>query len=270
MPHSALQASARLALYIALTLTLMPIQALLLVLHRRLSSMLPLAYHRLCCRIFGLEVAVTGTPSAAHPTLFVSNHMSYLDITVLGSVIRGSFVAKAEVARWPVFGWLAKLQRTVFVERTRAKTAIQGTVMRNRLLAGDSLVLFPEGTSSDGNRTLRFKSGLLSVADVTIDGQPIAVQPVSIAYAQLDGIPIGRAYRPYFAWYGDMILASHLWRMAGLGTVLVAVHFHPPTTVVACGSRKALAEAAHNAVARGVAALLAGRAVDPPPLGAAA
>ncbi len=104
------------------------------------------------------------------------------------------------------------------------------------------------------------------VADVTIDGQPIAVQPVSIAYAQLDGIPMGRLIRPYFAWYGDMILASHLWRMAGLGTVTVAVHFHPPTTVVACGSRKALAQVAQNAVARGVAAQLTGRPIEPPGL----
>jgi 1-acyl-sn-glycerol-3-phosphate acyltransferase len=142
--------------------------------------------------------------------------------------------------------------------------------MRNRLLAGDNLVLFPEGTSSDGNRTLRFKSSLLSVADVEIDGAPIAVQPVSIAYARLDGIPLGRAFRPYFAWYGDMILASHLWRMAGLGTVTVAVHFHPPTTVTACGSRKALAQATHSAVARGVAALLTGREVEPPALAAPA
>ena len=265
-PHSAFQATARLLAYAALTLFLMPIQAAALVLHRRLSIALPMLYHRLCCRIFGIEVAITGAPSTAHPTLFVSNHMSYLDITVLGSVIRGSFVAKAEVASWPVFGWLARLQRTVFVKRQRAATAVQGTVMRNRLLAGDSLVLFPEGTSSDGNRTLRFKSSLLVVADVTIDGQPIAVQPVSIAYAQLDGIPMGRLIRPYFAWYGDMILASHLWRMAGLGTVTVAVHFHPPTTVVACGSRKALAQVAQSAVARGVAAQLTGRPIEPPGL----
>lgn len=269
-PHSAFQAFVRLSAYAALTFTLMPIQAFLLVAHRRLSIAVPMLYHRLCCRIFGIEVAITGTPSSAHPTLFVSNHMSYLDITVLGSVIRGSFVAKADVARWPLFGWLAKLQRTVFVDRQRASTVAQGTIMRNRLLAGDNLVLFPEGTSSDGNRTLRFKSSLLVVADVTVDGQPIAVQPVSIAYAQLDGMPMGRLIRPYFAWYGDMELASHLWRMAGLGTVTVAVHFHPPTTVVACGSRKDLARVTQTAVAGGVAALLTGRAVEPPPLGAPA
>jgi 1-acyl-sn-glycerol-3-phosphate acyltransferase len=261
IPHSALQAGVRLALYLALTLALMPLQALLLLLRSPLAVRLPRAYHILCRRIFGVHLVVTGTPSERHPTLFVSNHTSYLDITVLGSVISGSFVAKAEVARWPLFGWLAKLQRTVFVDRQRASTMNQNQEMRRRLTAGDSLVLFPEGTSSDGNRTLRFKSSLLAIADTEVGGRAVTVQPVSLAYLRLDGVPIGRAFRPFFAWYGDMVLATHLWRMAGLGTMTVGVHFHPPLTVAECGSRKALARATHETVARGVAALLSGRAL---------
>ena len=261
IPHSALQASVRLALYLALTLALMPLQALLLMLDSPLAIRLPRVYHGLCRRIFGVRVVVTGTPSERHPTLFVSNHVSYLDITVLGSLIGGSFVAKAEVARWPLFGWLAKLQRTVFVDRQRASTLNQNQEMRRRLTAGDSLVLFPEGTSSDGNRVLRFKSSLLAVADTAVDGRAVTVQPVSLAYVRLDGVPIGRAFRPFFAWYGDMVLATHMWRMAGLGTMTVGVHFHPALTEDECGSRKALARAAETVVARGVAALLSGRSV---------
>jgi 1-acyl-sn-glycerol-3-phosphate acyltransferase len=264
MPHSALLAATRLSLYLALTLALMPVQAILLMTGASLATRLPRAYHVMCRRIFGVRVAVSGAMSAEHPTLFVANHMSYLDITVLGSLIAGSFVAKAEVSGWPLFGWLARLQRTVFVDRQRASTISQGEVMRGRLKAGDNLVLFPEGTSSDGNRTLRFKSSLLGVADVMIADRPISVQPVSLAYARLDGIPIGRAARPFFAWYGDMMLASHMWRMAGLGTMTVAVHFHPPTNVAVCGSRKGLARATHAAVAHGVAALLSGRPVGAP------
>jgi 1-acyl-sn-glycerol-3-phosphate acyltransferase len=137
----------------------------------------------------------------------------------------------------------------------------QNQEMRRRLTAGDSLVLFPEGTSSDGNRTLRFKSSLLAIADTEVGGRAVTVQPVSLAYLRLDGVPIGRAFRPFFAWYGDMVLATHLWRMAGLGTMTVGVHFHPPLTVAECGSRKALARATHETVARGVAALLSGRAL---------
>jgi 1-acyl-sn-glycerol-3-phosphate acyltransferase len=85
-----------------------------------------------------------------------------------------------------------------------------------------------------------------------------------VVYTRLDGIPIGRAFRPFFAWYGDMLLATHMWRMAGLGTTTVAVHFHPPLTVAECGSRKALAHAAQAAVAGGVAALLSGREIASP------
>ncbi len=261
MPHSALLASTRLALYLTLTLALMPVQALLLLLRPSLAVRLPRAYHSLCRRIFGVRVAISGEQSRTHPTLFVSNHVSYLDITVLGSLIGGSFVAKAEIAGWPLFGWLAKLQRTVFVDRQRASTVNQGETMRRRLVAGNNLILFPEGTSSDGNRTLRFKSSLLVVADTKIGDRPVTVQPVSIAYARLDGIPIGRFFRPFFAWYGDMLLATHLWHMAGLGTTTVGVHFHPPITVAEAGSRKALARVTHRAVAHGVAALLSGRTV---------
>jgi 1-acyl-sn-glycerol-3-phosphate acyltransferase len=263
IPHSAPLACVRIVLYAAFTLAMMPIQALALLTSRTLALRIPLLYHRACRRIFGVHVEISGTPSSVHPTLFVSNHVSYLDISVLGSLIGGSFIAKAEVAGWPLFGWLAKLQRTVFVDRQRSSTVNQGARIRGRLTAGDNLILFPEGTSSDGNRTLRFKSALLGVADLEVDGKPLAVQPVSVAYALLDGIPIGRAFRPFFAWYGDMMLASHMWRMAGLGTVTVAVHFHPPLTAVACGSRKALAAAAQDAVSHGVAALLSGRSVRP-------
>jgi 1-acyl-sn-glycerol-3-phosphate acyltransferase len=271
IPHSALLASGRLILYAALTVALMPIQALAIVASPSLAVRIPHAYHGLCRRIFGMHVAISGHFSDAPPTLFVSNHVSYLDIMVLGSLIGGSFVAKAEIARWPLFGWLARLQRTVFVDRQRASTALQGELIRKRLSAGDNLILFPEGTSSDGNRTLRFKSALLGVADLTVDGRPLAVQPVSVVYTRLDGIPIGRAFRPFFAWYGDMLLATHMWRMAGLGTTTVAVHFHPPLTVAECGSRKALAHAAHAAVASGVAALASGRDIaSPPPRFAAA
>jgi 1-acyl-sn-glycerol-3-phosphate acyltransferase len=265
IPHSALLASGRLILYAALTVATMPVQALALVASPSLAVRIPQAYHRLCRRIFGMHVAVSGRFSDARPTLFVSNHVSYLDIMVLGSLIGGSFVAKAEIAGWPLFGWLARLQRTVFVDRQRASTAIQGELIRQRLSAGDNLILFPEGTSGDGNRTLRFKSALLGGADLAIDGRSLAVQPVSVVYTRLDGIPIGRAFRPFFAWYGDMMLATHMWRMAGLGTTTAAVHFHPPLTVAECGSRKALAHAAHAAVAGGVAALLSGREIASPP-----
>ena len=263
---------ARLLLYLAWTASLMPVQAIGLALRCRWARILPSFYHRWCCRILGLRVRASGTPTRARPVLFVANHVSYIDIAVLGSLIAGSFIAKAEVARWPLFGWLAKLQRSVFVDRRVGSIAAQRDAMAQRLASGDALILFPEGTSGDGSRVLPFKSALFSAAQTRPPIGPITVQPVSIAYTRLDGIPLGRLYRPFFAWYGTMALAPHMWRMLGLGTCEVAVEFHPPTCLADCGSRKALARYCHGRIAGGVAAAISGRPqpVPEPPSAAAA
>jgi lyso-ornithine lipid O-acyltransferase len=250
---------ARLALYLAWTASLMPVQVIGLALRRQWTSKLPVFYHRWCCRILGFRIRVIGTPTAERPVLFAANHISYTDITILGSVIPGSFIAKAEVANWPFFGWLAKLQRSVFVDRRVRSTATQRDAISDRLAAGDALILFPEGTSGDGNRVLPFKSALFGAAQIGKSSPPVIVQPVSLAYTRLDGMPIGRLYRPFFAWYGAVDLAPHMWSMVGLGTVEVVVEFHPPTFLSDCGSRKALAGYCHARIAGGVAGALFGR-----------
>lgn len=250
---------ARLALYFAWTVSLLPVQLVGLACRRRWTSTLPVFYHRCCCRILGLRVRAVGSPTARRPVLFAANHVSYTDITVLGSVIPGSFIAKTEVADWPFFGWLAKLQRSVFVDRQARNTPAQRDAISERLAAGDALILFPEGTSGDGNRVLPFKSALFAAVHRTKGSSPVIVQPVSLAYTRLDGMPIGRFYRPLFAWYGAAELAPHMWTMAGLGTVEVVIEFHPPTFLADCGSRKALAAYCHARVSGGVAAALFGR-----------
>lgn len=253
----------RAAIYLVWTLLLMPVQAIGLVLRRRWMTELPRFYHRRCCRILGLDVHRIGEPVGARPVLFVANHVSYADITVLGSLIPGSFVAKSEVAGWPFFGWLAKLQRSVFVDRQVRSTAQQRDAIADRLGAGDALILFPEGTSGDGNFVLPFKSALFSV--VFHRDQPIVVQPVSLAYTRLDGLPIGRRLRPFFAWYGDMDLGPHLWRLLGLGRIEAVVEFHPPVMVTDFASRKALADFCRERINRGFARSLAGRGEAPRP-----
>lgn len=263
---------ARLILYLLCTVALMPVQGLGLLLRRKWSATLPAVYHRWCCRILGFRVRRIGSPTSERPALFASNHISYTDISVLGSQIVGSFVAKAEVAGWPLFGLLAKMQRSVFVDRQVRSTLSQREAIGARLAAGDALILFPEGTSSDGSHVLPFKSALFGAVD-RADAASVVVQPVSIAYTRLDGIPLGRLCRPYFAWYGAVDLAPHIWRMVGLGTVEVVVEFHPPTLLSDCGSRKALARYCHARICGGVAAAIAGRpqpVPDPPVRGGVA
>jgi len=262
---------ARLTLYLLWTLILMPIQSVGLALSCRWAVTLPAFYHRWCCRILGFRVRLIGKPITERPALFAANHVSYTDITIFGSLIPGSFIAKAEVANWPFFGWLAKLQRTVFVDRKIRSAAIHRDAISKRLVAGDALILFPEGTSGDGNRPLPFKTALFAAAAERADARSVAVQPVSLAYTRLDGIPIGRSFRPLFSWYGSVGLMPHLWGMIGLGMVETVVQFHPPTFFADCGSRKMLAGYCHARIAGGVAAALFGhpQPMPNPPVAAA-
>jgi lyso-ornithine lipid O-acyltransferase len=258
-PQGTVLRLARVIAYCALTFPLMPVQAGLLLLRSPLAERLPRTYHRLVCRILGITIEEHGAVSSARPTLFVVNHTSYLDIEILGAAIPGSFVSKADVDGWPLFGWLARLQRTVFIDRKRRSIARQRDALSARLHAGDRLILFPEGTSGDGLRLLPFKSALFAAVTEAVAGRNITIQPVSVAYVRLDGMPLGRSYRPLFAWYGDMQLAPHLWTMLGIGRLGVSVTFHPAVSAADFASRKALAEHCAAAISAGLSAALAGR-----------
>ncbi|MCC8429780.1 lysophospholipid acyltransferase family protein [Reyranella aquatilis] len=264
---SPLRGAFRLLSYLLLTLVLLPFH--LLALACRITPVvrwMPVFYHRTVCTILGIKVKVNGARSTVTPTLYVCNHVSYLDIEVLGGLIPGSFVAKAEVATWPFFSTLAKAQRTIFVERRSSKTSNSRDEMLRRLNTGDNLMLFPEGTSSDGTRVLPFRSALFAVAQLRRDDRPIVVQPVAISYTRLDGIPLGRYWRPLFAWFGDLDLVPHLWQMVCLGETEAVVTFFPPIDIDQLGDRKKLAEHCFRQVSSGVQAANSGRPELLPPL----
>ena len=168
--------------------------------------------------------------------LFISNHSSWLDIPVLGGVLDAAFVAKTEVGTWPGIRTLARLGRTVFVSRSRGTTGQEAKAMRGRMAAGDSLILFPEGTSNDGTRELPFRTSFFAIAD----GARL-IQPVSVVYDRLGGLPACRRDRPLFAWYGDMEIASHFWRLARRSGARVTVVLHEPFAPDRLPNRKALA-----------------------------
>ena len=196
--------------------------------------------------------------------LFISNHSSWLDVPVLGGVLDGCFVAKGDIAKWPLVNWIARLGRSVFVTRQRGATARERGEMERRLAAGDSLILFPEGTSSDGSRVLPFRSAFFAVAErPDVLHAPPLIQPVSVVYDRLDGLPAGRATRPIFAWYGDMDIATHFWRLAQHRGLRATVLLHTPLDPAACSDRKALAQAVWQIVADGAATLRQNRPARP-------
>ncbi len=232
------------------------------------ATVIPRLFHRAVLWGLGLKIARRGEPSTVRPTLFVSNHVSWIDIMVLGSELEASFVAKHEVDTWPFFGTLARLQRTVFVERRARKTADHRDLMVERLASGDSLILFPEGTSSDGLRILPFKSAFFSLAERRFDDRPLTLQPVSVAYTELCNLPVGRRWSGLFAWIGDQDLMPHLWRFLKAGPAVVTVEYHPPVTIDGFASRKALAAWVQTVVAQGVSDAHSGRITArpaPPP-----
>ncbi len=261
---SRLRAASILTGFLGLTVPLMPVQAALLRVAPKAARNLPHWYHRRVCRILGLRLEIEGTVERSRPVLLVANHTSWLDIPVLSAVAPVSFVAKKEVGNWPFVSSLARLQRTVFVDRTR-RTSVGETAgeIAERLKAGDAIVLFAEGTSSDGNRVLPFMSSLFAAArpvgvDFSASNAPV-VQTVSLVYARLHGVPIERADRPLVGWYGDMEMQSHAWELLKAGPLDVVVKIGPPVELADFADRKDLAQRTELAVREGVVRTLRAR-----------
>ncbi|MEW4458805.1 lysophospholipid acyltransferase family protein [Roseibium algicola] len=226
------------------SLVLIPLQWLAVKLGLKMQRKLPQIWHRIATRLVGIKIEQIGAPAVDRPLLIASNHASWVDITVVGSLMPLSFIAKSEVSGWPIFGLFAKLQRTVFVNRTRrTETAQVADAIAVRMAAGDAMVLFAEGTSNDGNCVLPFRSALLGAATRAVgedETSKVWVQPLSVAYQGFYGLPMGRAHRPHVAWYGDMELAGHLWGIFSRGALDVVVRWGEPVLVDRTTDRKAL------------------------------
>ena len=267
-----IRAGAILAGFFAMTLPLMPVQAALLRLPVRgrkpPARHFPHWYHGQVCRLIGLRLHIEGALTPGVPTLLLANHVSWLDIPVLSAAMPVSFVAKREVSTWPMVRSLARLQRTIFVDRER-RQAVGATKseIEQRLALGDAIVLFAEGTSNDGNRVLPFRSALIGAAGVdrrrakaspgdTAPQVLIQVRTLSLAYTHLHGIPLDRFQRPLVAWYGDMELTSHLWALLEGGPIDARIRIGDPVPLDSFGDRKALAQHSEIEVRRAVSELL--------------
>lgn len=243
------------------TLALMPVQWAAVALKRPLRRRIPVFYHRFVCRLLGVRVRTTGAPVDARPLLIVANHSSWLDISIITSLAPVVFVAKSEIARWPFFGLLAKLQRSVFVERgRRQKTGEVNAQIAQRLAEGDPVLLFGEGTAGDGNRVLPFRTALIGAARDAIASaghvNQVWIQPLSIAYVSQQGIALGRHLRPRAAWYGKMKLTEHIGRIVRTGAIDVSVTWGEPIAYDGASDRKVLARQLESAVRNSMIAAL--------------
>jgi lyso-ornithine lipid O-acyltransferase len=253
-----------LTVFALVTTVLMPVQWVAVVLKSPLRRRIPVLYHRFVCRLVGVRVRATGTPLDDRPLLIVANHSSWLDISIITSLAPVVFVAKSEIARWPFFGVLAKLQRTVFVERDRRhKTGKVNAQIAQRLAEGDPVLLFGEGTAGDGNRVLPFRTALIGAARDAIaaaGNERVWIQPLSIAYVSQQGIALGRHLRPRAAWYGKMKLTDHIGKIVRTGAVDVMVTWGDPIPYDGAIDRKVLARQLESAVRANTIAALRGPA----------
>lgn len=212
----------------------------------------PRWWHTNMLRMLGIRVHAHGEMARERPLLIAANHISWTDIMVLGSLGNVTFIAKSEMARWPLIGFLCGLQRTIFVERDRKrKSGDQASEIGQRLAGNAAVVLFAEGTTSDGNFMAPFKTTLFAAADIALTGgnvETMYIQPVAIAYTRLHGLPMGRRHRMVASWIGDADLVPHVFRLLREGAMDVHVSFGTPVAYTPGSNRKQAARRAQEEV----------------------
>jgi len=258
----------RLSALALVTLALLPVQLVVMRLAPGRSAAIPLLFHRITCRCLGVRRRIRGTPPPlGSGGLIVANHVSWLDISVLGAERPVCFVAKSEVRGWPVIGFLSSLQHTLFIDRSRrSATADVAAQMGARLSAGEAVVLFAEGTTGDGTRILPMRSSLLGAAHEAlkseIDGAAeadIAVYPLTISYTGFHAIAGGRVERAALAWYGETELAPHLKAVLDAGAVDVELAWGEPIAMGRKTSRKEATRLAEAAIRKARQETVSGR-----------
>lgn len=211
--------------------------------------MFAVPFFKYCVYCAGLKIDVVGTPAFKDANFYVSNHVSYLDIPLLASLVDGVFVAKTAVANWPVIGFLARISQTHFVSRKAIDIPKEKEKISAYLDRGHSFFLFPEGTSGNGANLLPFKSGLLSAAQSSDHATENVIQPITLVY----GTDIDQTTRDKYAWYGDMALAPHIWRLLKRHEPFtVSIVFHETASSRDFDNRKQLAYWAETSVQAGL------------------
>lgn len=228
---------------LALLLLLRLVERPLCGLDRPITPHVTRAVCRADLAIMGIRYRVHGKPMR-HVGAVVANHSSWLDIFALNACQTVYFVSKAEVARWPLIGWLARATGTAFIARDPRQAKAQQALFEDRIRAGHKLVFFPEGTSTDGLRVLPFKPTLFAAFYTHGLDRVMEIQPVTVVYHA----PPGRSPR-FYGWWGDMDFAPHLARVLGQWRQgRIDVVFHAPVAVSDYPSRKELARHCEQAV----------------------
>lgn len=245
--------------FLPFMLVVIPLQFLINALRLPFWSVLPRAFHRLGCIFLGLRVHVVGQPATGRATLLVANHISWTDIVAIGSVADVTFVAKREVGDWFFVGMLARLQKTIFVDRTRRSDAGRTSrEMAQHLASGNAVLLFAEGQSDIGTHVLPFRSALVGAAQhamIDAGARDVLIQPLTIAYTRLQGLPVSRNERALIAWIKSRSVKQNIREILTGSVKDVTVAFGAPRPLSETDNRKLVTKAAEDEVRATLVAL---------------
>lgn len=216
--------------------------------------------HRSILHICEIRLDVVSEPADNRPLLIVSNHLSYLDIPLLGSQVSVCFTPKADIAGWPVIGSICKNIGCVFIERSASKVSETKSDLIKAISEGNLVSLYPEATTGKGAEVLPFRSGLFSLAEEDF-GNPLFIQPVAITYRSIRKLPIDNTQWPHIAWYGDMEFLPHLWNFLKFGPIDVELAFLEPIKAADYNDRKTLAVECRKMIAEHIESVRSERRV---------
>ena len=231
-----------------------PVQFVITRLNLPFWNVLPRLFHKLGCAFLGLKVTTLGRPETIYPVLLVSNHISWTDIIAIGAVADVTFVAKSDIARWPVVGFMASLQKTIYVDRTRRRDSSRASQeMANRLAQGGDVLLFAEGQSDIGTHVMPFRSALVGAAQTAMiesGARNVMIQPIAVAYTHLQGMPVSRNERAMIAWIKSRSIGENIKEILKGSVKSVTVAFGEPKPLSEADNRKAITKRCENEVRR--------------------
>lgn len=208
----------------------------------RMAHRIPIFFCRSLLRLLSVRVSIDGAAIAAGPVLMAANHVSWIDVLVLGGIQPFCFLAKSEVSRWPILSAFAEVQGTVFVDRARRRS-IPGAneMMAKRMAEGHAVLLFPEGTTNAAAEPGPFRTSHFAAARELLRShrlrETVAVQPVAISYSSRNA-----------AWVGDDGLLSHVWRTLRAPPLECRVTFSTPIAYTRASNRKQVARLSREAI----------------------
>lgn len=241
------------------SILMVPLQLIITRLHLPGWSLLPRGFHKLTCVFLGLKVTVLGKLEHGRPTLLVSNHISWTDIVAIGSVADVTFVSRQEISQWPLIGFLASLQKTIFVNPNRkTDTKRTSAEMAERMADDRAVLLFAEGQTDIGTHVLPFRSALIGAAQSAMmdaGAHNVVIQPMTVAYTRLQGLPVSRNERSLIAWIKSKSFVENILEILSGGSKDVTIAFGDPHALSDGDDRKKITRQCETEVRKMLVAL---------------